>query len=107
MNNADFPRSIPVADYETFLEYTKALTAVDDFIIDGEDSLHYAVNGASDDWMYKVAGAFTFTTEIGTDDDGFWPVPDRIWSLCRGQVAPYVGINLWSITRNEGLITLW
>ncbi len=40
----------------------------------------YAVNGISDDWMYADAGARAFTPEVG---DVFWPVPVQIEILNR------------------------
>lgn len=40
----------------------------------------YAVNGVSDDWMYAEAGARAFTPEVG---NAFWPVPVQIETLNR------------------------
>ncbi len=40
----------------------------------------YAVNGVSDDWMYAEAGARAFTPEVG---NVFWPVPAQIEILNR------------------------
>merc|ERR1719231_880389 len=40
--------------------------------------------------MYRVAKAFAFTAEIGNQNDGFWPVPERVWPLCRSQVSPMI-----------------
>ena len=42
----------------------------------------YAVSGEFNDWVYgdtllKPRG-YTWTPEVGTDDDGFWPLPSRI-----------------------------
>lgn len=40
----------------------------------------YAVNGVSDDWMYAAAGCHAFTPEVGP---WFWPMPSEIESLNR------------------------
>ena len=51
----------------------------------------YAVSGEFNDWVYgdtllKPRG-YTWTPEIGDDDDGFWPPPSRM--------APLAQENLW------------
>src|SRR5205085_1021936 len=42
----------------------------------------YSVNGEFNDWCYgdsiSKPRAFTWTPEVGTDVDGFWPPPSRI-----------------------------
>ena len=48
----------------------------------GGETVGYVTNGDSDDWMYgdlvTKPRIISFTAEVGTDDDGFWPVPSRI-----------------------------
>lgn len=41
----------------------------------------YLTNGDSDDWMYFQRGILSFTPEVGSSSDGFWPDPDRIEPL--------------------------
>lgn len=41
----------------------------------------YAVNGSSDDWMYGALAALSFTPEVGTT--GFWPAKSEIIELNR------------------------
>lgn len=41
----------------------------------------YNTNGDSDDWMYFDAGVLSFTPEVGSGSDGFWPNPARIPTL--------------------------
>jgi hypothetical protein len=47
----------------------------------------YEVNGEFNDWCYGETAAkpraFTWTPEVGTADDGFWPPPSRIEPLAR------------------------
>ncbi|MEO6037685.1 MAG: M14 family zinc carboxypeptidase, partial [Saprospiraceae bacterium] len=45
----------------------------------------YAVNGDSNDWMYSATGTYAFTAEVGRT--GFWPQPEEIEGLNRE--------NLW------------
>lgn len=37
------------------------------------ETVGYAVNGTSDDWMYGTTGAFAYTPEVGPGSFGFWP----------------------------------
>ncbi len=49
------------------------------------ETVGYAVNGDSNDWMYSEKGTMAFTAEIGKT--GFWPMPDEIDALNKA--------NLW------------
>jgi hypothetical protein len=48
----------------------------------GGQTVGYITNGDAVDWMYGDSLAkpsvLAFTPEVGSDDDGFWPVPSRI-----------------------------
>jgi len=46
-------------------------------------TVHYPVNGGADDWFYAASHAYSFTPELGTWVDSFWPAPDRIEPLCQ------------------------
>ncbi|MCX6249493.1 MAG: M14 family zinc carboxypeptidase [Bacteroidetes bacterium] len=50
-------------------------------------ALLYNTNGDANDWMYgdqtTKPKVFSFTPEIGTNNDNFWPNPDRIIPLCQ------------------------
>ena len=52
----------------------------------------YEVNGDFNDWAYgdTVAKprAFTWTPEVGHDEDGFWPLPSRIVPLAEEMLRP-------------------
>jgi len=61
----------------------------------------YLVNGNSDDWFYagqlNQQKAFSFTPEIGDNNQGFWPSFDQIIPLCQDQVnANLLAIRLGS-----------
>lgn len=48
----------------------------------------YLTNGDSDDWMYGSEGILSFTPEVGTGSDGFWPNPSRIEPLTLENYQP-------------------
>ena len=51
----------------------------------GGFTIGYTTNGDSDDWMYgdteMKPRIFAMTPEVGSADDGFWPLPSRIPTL--------------------------
>ena len=56
----------------------------------------YAVNGTSDDWMYAEKDVFSFTPEAGPGSLGFWPPANLIDSLSAG--TQYMNLILaWSL----------
>ncbi len=63
----------------------------------------YRARGVSDDWMYyeldEKPSIFSFTPEVGTIIDGFWPPKDRILPLARENVIPNLQL-LWSAAAN-------
>ncbi len=54
--------------------------------------LLYPTNGAADEWFWgdtlSRSPVLTFTTEIGTQSDGFWPLQSRINTLAEENIAP-------------------
>jgi len=50
----------------------------------------YQSNGDADDWMYGETvtkeKSISITAEVGNADDGFWPDPSRIFTLCNETV---------------------
>ena len=53
-------------------------------------TLNYYTNGGSDDWMYGEQDSkpkiFSFTPEVGSYVDGFWPMQSRILPLCKENI---------------------
>jgi hypothetical protein len=55
------------------------------------ETVAYAVRGGTDDWMYGPPDTvfterkriISFTPEVGSRTDGFWPEPERILTLCQ------------------------
>tara|TARA_B100000963_G_C22590273_1_gene655139 strand:- start:57 stop:1778 length:1722 start_codon:yes stop_codon:yes gene_type:complete len=52
--------------------------------------LYYPVNGDATDWFYKQSinkkPILSWTTELGSNQDGFWPKKDRIIPICNEAV---------------------
>lgn len=59
----------------------------------------YNVNGNSDDWIYAVGGAQSFTPEVGTT--GFWPQPGEIEGLNRENVWQNLSTALCALRFGE------
>ncbi len=88
--------------------YFRALTAEitkDNLYSAGRDlqTVGYAVRGGSDDWMYAgLSGGrkiMSYTPEVGTPDDGFWPSPDRIIPQCAENLSTN-RLTAWSAAVN-------
>ncbi len=63
------------------------------------ETVGYNVNGNSDDWIYAVGGANSFTPEVGTT--GFWPQPDEIDNLNRENVWQNLSTALCALRFGE------
>lgn len=63
------------------------------------ETVGYNVNGNSDDWFYAVAGANSFTPEVGTT--GFWPMPSEIDDLNRENVWQNLSTALCALRFGE------
>ena len=53
-------------------------------------TVQYVVNGSSDDWMYgeqlSKPKVFAFTPEVGSGNQGFWPLQSDIIPLCHANM---------------------
>ena len=52
----------------------------------GTETIGYGVNGDAVDWTYGTAGLISYTPEVGSYADNFWPSEDRVVPLCQDQV---------------------
>jgi hypothetical protein len=67
------------------------------------EELLYPVNGDSNDWMYgeqiTKPKVYALTTEVGNQDDGFWPPAARILPLAHSQLRSNIvlayGAGTW------------
>ena len=65
-----------------FVKYGQLFTRFNHFTYGtSSQTVGYAVNGSSDDWMLGETGTLSFTPEVGTT--GFWPAFDEIDGLNR------------------------
>lgn len=65
-------------EYDTFSSFAESMTRENDFFAGtGTQTVGYAVNGNSDDWMYGETDSkpaiYSMTPEIGDGNFGFWP----------------------------------
>ena len=51
----------------------------------GSEVIGYSVNGDAVDWTFGEQGIISFTPEIGTSNQGFWPSENEIIDLCEDQ----------------------
>lgn len=74
-------------DDNVFFEYSRRMTADNQFIYGPGSTTIYPSNGGSDDWMYGEQTTkekiLSYTPEVGNDGDGFWPQSSRIIPLCQ------------------------
>lgn len=72
-------------DHDLFVPYGQEMTALNGYAPGTGPDILYSVNGDSDDWMYGEQSTkpkiFSFTPEVGSASDGFWPDPSRIEAL--------------------------
>ena len=69
----------------TFIKLARLYTRENHYKIGtASETVGYAVNGDSNDWMYASNGTYSFTPEVGRT--GFWPQPDEIDNLNRENV---------------------
>jgi hypothetical protein len=61
-------------------------------------TLSYVSNGTVRDWMYgeqtSKGKAYSYTFEVGSYSDGFWPPQSRIFPLAQGNLVPNL-FNTW------------
>lgn len=66
----------------------------------------YPASGVSDDWMYletdEKPRIFSFTPEIGSTDQGFWPPANEIISLCHETM--YLNMTAAHIVTKYGVV---
>ncbi|MEQ9187699.1 MAG: M14 family zinc carboxypeptidase [Cryomorphaceae bacterium] len=80
-------------DSSTFIAFATEMTKFNNYVYGtGMETVGYAVNGDSDDWMYGEQNTkdkiISMTPEVGNQGDGFWPSPSRIEPLSQENVHP-------------------
>ncbi len=75
-------------DSAQYFRWGNILTSINHYSFGTSDqTVHYQVNGSSDDWMYgdQIAKPkiMAMTPEAGDQLDGFWPAQNRIEDICK------------------------
>ncbi len=77
----------PSPDDNVFAEYSRRMTADNQYTYGAGSTTIYPTNGGSDDWMYGEQSTknkiLSYTPEVGNSNDGFWPQASRIIPLCQ------------------------
>jgi carboxypeptidase T len=78
---------VPTADNNIFDAYANLMTQENNYTSGPGNTTIYPTNGGSDDWMYgeqtSKPATFAYTPEVGGNEDGFWPLQQRILPLIR------------------------
>ncbi|MBE0638443.1 MAG: immune inhibitor A [Bacteroidales bacterium] len=73
-------------DHDLFQEYGNLMTRENNYRYGVPGALLYVVNGDANDWLYgeqtTKSLCYSFTPEVGSGSDGFWPPVQRIIPLC-------------------------
>lgn len=89
-------------DADLFEQYALILTTDNNYLYGTcYETIYYTTNGDADDWMYgdekMKAKILAFTPEVGNDDDGFWPIEDRILPLCEENLSANMNFaKIWA-----------
>lgn len=86
-------------DSATYVEYASYMSQFNGYDYGNSyQTLAYVSNGTVRDWMYgeqTLKGkAFSYTFEVGSTSDGFWPAQSRIFPLAQGNLVPNL-FNSW------------
>jgi hypothetical protein len=88
--------TVITVDDARFQEYGDLFTAENGWPAGTVWELLYTANGGSTDYHYATHDTFAFTPEIGSQSDGFWPVPSRIPALYQAIRPTYVMTAMWT-----------
>ncbi len=100
-------------DDEIFHAHALLMTQDNNYVVGPGSTTIYATNGGSDDWMYGEQETknkiFSYTPELGSFSDGFWPPISRIVPLCQENMianfmAGFLSGSYGKITDNSPLI---
>ena len=88
-------------EHEAILDaYAKIVSCENGYIYGATNTTLYPTNGGSDDWMYGDVDTkdliLSYTSEVGTTDDGFWPAISRIIPLCQENMYQNIMVAMLS-----------
>ncbi len=84
----EYDNQAPQEDIDIYIEYGEDMVQYNNYTLGTGPDLLYPVNGEACDWMYGEKNIFSYTPEIGSNDDGFWPSTDRILPLAEENLYP-------------------
>lgn len=74
-------------DHDIFMSFAEMMTQDNNYTYGPGSTTIYPTNGSSDDWMYgeqdEKPKILSYTPEVGSGNDGFWPPISRIIPLCQ------------------------
>jgi hypothetical protein len=77
----------PCEHDDIFHAHSVILTTENGYTYGAGSTTIYPTNGGSDDWMYGEQSTkdlvYSYTPEVGSGDDGFWPQVSKIIPLCQ------------------------
>lgn len=87
---------IVTTDDAKYRYYGEQMTAANAWPFGTSWQVLYLANGVSSDWSYGALGTLAFSPEIGSGNDGFWPVPSRIQPLFESVLPALTQVTKWS-----------
>ena len=90
-------------DSAVFVNHGVQLTTTNRYRFGTADqTVNYVVNGGSDDWMYGEQQSkpkiIAMTPEAGFGNEGFWPPPSRIPTICQENIGPNLRLAHLALT---------
>ena len=84
----EYQNDAPQEDIDIYIEYGEDMVQFNNYELGTGPDLLYTVNGEACDWMYGEKNIFSYTPEIGSSSDGFWPSTNRIVPLAIENLYP-------------------
>jgi len=85
----DFRAAMPKHELGLFQEFASEMTSRNHYASGRAwEVVGYTTNGEADDWGWGEEKIASFTLEVGSSRDGFWPAPSRILPIAEESVWP-------------------
>ena len=76
-------------DLQIYRGLAQEMSSFNNFVFGtGNETVGYTVNGDAVDWTYGSNGIYTYTPEVGSSNQGFWPSANEVESICKEQYEP-------------------
>jgi hypothetical protein len=72
-----------------YVEISGLVTEVNHYQVGPPSFILYLANGVTNDWEHNVRGTMSWTPEIGSNGDGFWPPTSRIVPLAEENLLAF------------------